>query len=339
MVPVKSDAENSAPLVSVIVPTYNRPHLIHDLVQSLWNQDFDYSKLEIIVSDDASTDDAPKVLLELAELSPCPMKILLHTQNRGPAATRNRGVAEAKGEFLAFVDTDCRVDPKWLRNLLACFEDNVAFVAGAVLNKPEQKIIFLSRHRPGVAAEHPTYPTENIMYRHSVWKELGGFNEGLCFRNFLGRPNECADVDLAWRVLEKGYEHRFCAEAPVYHEVERQGLKNWLAEPFRLFVVPELVRRHPKLRQRLLYRSLFFYPGSVRFYVACLMIPIIFYFFHFWGILAVVGGFLLLRLLKRRLIDHKSSYSMTEWLLLAVRQIVMSAGLVYGSVRFRCLVL
>ena len=77
----------------------------------------------------------------------------------------------------------------------------------------------------------------------------------------------------------------------------------------------------------------------MRFYVACLMIPIIFYFFHFWGILAVVGGFLLLRLLKRRLIDHKSSYSMTEWLLLAVRQIVMSAGLVYGSVRFRCLVL
>jgi hypothetical protein len=226
-----------------------------------------------------------------------------------------------------------------LSALLAGFEENVAFVAGAVLNKPEQKIIFLSRHRPGIAVEHATYPTENIMYRHSVWKEFGGFDERLCYRNLLGRPNECADVDLAWRILEGGHRHKFRADAIVYHEVEPQRLKNWLAEPFRLFVVPELVRRHPRLRERLLYKRLFFYPGSVRFYMACLILPIGFVLFRFWGVLAILLGFVLLRILKRTLIDRKSSYSTAEWLLLAVRQAVMSAGLVYGSVRFRCLVL
>ena len=339
MLDTKSNEADLTPLVSIIVPAHRRPALLIDLIQSLWKLDFDYSRLEIVVCDDASPDDVPQILLAMAEQSPCPMKVVLEKQNRGPTGTRNRAVAIALGEFLAFVDADCRVDPQWLRCLLASFELDVAFVAGAVLNKPEQKIIFLSRHRPGVAVEHPTYPTENIMYRHSVWKEFGGFNENLCFRNLLGRPNECADVDLAWRILEKGYRHKFCAEAIVYHEVEPQGLKNWLAEPFRLFVVPELVRRHPQLRDRLLYKRMFFYPGSVRFYLACLLLPIAFMVFRFWGLLAIVLGFVVLRLLKRLLIDRKSSYSPVQWLLLAIRQTVMSAGLIYGSVRFRCLVL
>jgi glycosyltransferase involved in cell wall biosynthesis len=339
MIPVNSSDAVAAPLVSIVIPCYNRPVLSVDLIHSLWKLDFDFTRLEIIVCDNASVDDTPKVLLALAEQSPCPMKVLFNATDRGPAGARNRAVQEARGEFLAFVDTDCRVDPQWLHRLLGSFEDKVAFVAGAVLNKPEQKIVFFSRLKPGVAQEHPTYPTENIMYRHSIWKQFSGFDEKLCFKTFLGMPVECADVDLAWRVLEAGHEHRFCAEAIIYHEIERQKLKMWLAEPFRLWVVPALVRRHPQLRDRLLYKGLFFYPGSVRFYVACLLLPIALVVFKFWGALAIVLGFLLLRLLKRTLIDHKPSYSPTQWLLLLVRQLVMSAGLVYGSVRFRCLVL
>jgi len=339
MTPVNSGDALAAPLVSIVIPCYNRPVLSVDLIHSLWNLDFDFTLLEIIVCDNASIDDTPKVLLALAEQSPCPMKVLFNATDRGPAGARNRAVQEARGEFLAFVDTDCRVHPQWLNRLLGSFDDKVAFVAGAVLNKPEQKIVFFSRLKPGVAQEHPTYPTENIMYRHSIWKQFGGFDERLCFRNILGRPNECADVDLAWRILEAGFERRFCADAIVYHEVEPQKLKNWLAEPFRLFVVPALVRRHPRLRERMLYRRFFFYPGSIRFYVACLLLPVAFYFLHFWGVLAVALGFLLLRLLKRTLVDRKSSYSTAQWLLLLGRQLVMSSALIYGSIRFRCLVL
>jgi glycosyltransferase involved in cell wall biosynthesis len=331
--------QDPVPLVSIVIPAHKRSALAVDLIHSLWMLDFDFSQLEIVVCDDASTDETPQILRALAEQSPCPMKVIFNTRNCGPAGARNLAVQVARGEFLAFVDTDCRVDPQWLRRLLGSFEDNVAFVAGAILNKPEQKIVFFSRHRPGVAQEHPSYPTENIMYRHSIWKQFGGFDERLCFRNILGRPNECADVDLAWRILEAGFERRFCADAIVYHEVEPQKLKNWLAEPFRLFVVPALVRRHPRLRERMLYRRFFFYPGSIRFYVACLLLPVAFYFLHFWGVLAVALGFLLLRLLKRTLVDRKSSYSTAQWLLLLGRQLVMSSALIYGSIRFRCLVL
>jgi glycosyltransferase involved in cell wall biosynthesis len=328
-----------APAVSVIIPVYNRPRTVKELIESIWELDFDLSKIEIVAADDRSADDTPRVLSELQRMSPCRFLIHRMERNGGPVAARNAAVLRSGGAYLAFTDSDCRVEKKWLRNSLACFAPDVAFVAGAVLNKPEQPVSFFARMRPGVAAEHASYPAENIVFRRDVLLEMGGFDERLCFRSVMSRVNECADTDLAWRVLDKGYRHRFCAEAVVYHEVERQRPLNWIVEPVRLFVVPLIVRRHPESRARLLYRKLFWYPGSVRFYIACVTLPVALALFGWKGPLIVVFGFWLLRVLIRAVPRRKPSYSLLQWGCLALRQAAMSAALIYGSIRFRCLVL
>jgi glycosyltransferase involved in cell wall biosynthesis len=336
---IADTADAGTPVVSVIVPVYNRPRTVKELIESIWELDFDLSKVEIVASDDGSTDGTPRVLSELRQKSPCRFIIHRMERNRGPVAARNAAVKRSGGDWLAFTDSDCRVDRHWLRNSMACFAPDVAFVAGAVLNKPEQAIPFFARMRPGVAAEHASYPTENIIYRRDVLLEMGGFDEKLCFRAVMSRVNECADTDLAWRVIERGYRPCFCADAVVYHEVERQRPLNWIVEPMRLFVVPLIVKRHPETRAKLLYRKLFWYPGSVRFYIACLALPVAFVLFGWKGSAIVVAGFWLLRVLIRLFPPRQAGYPLWQWGFLALRQAAMSAGLIYGSIRFRCLVL
>ena len=93
------DADVHQPLVSVIIPVFNGAHFLHDAVASVLSQH--YSQAEIIVVDDGSTDDL------LSAISDLPVEVrLLKQENCGPASARNRGIRDAGGEFLAFLDVD-----------------------------------------------------------------------------------------------------------------------------------------------------------------------------------------------------------------------------------------
>jgi glycosyltransferase involved in cell wall biosynthesis len=84
---------------TIVIPTYNRAHLLARTLESVWGQRFpDY---EVIVVDDGSNDGTQKYLQEVSN------KIRLITQaNRGPGAARNAGVREARGEYVALLDSD-----------------------------------------------------------------------------------------------------------------------------------------------------------------------------------------------------------------------------------------
>ena len=84
---------------SVIIPTYNRGAILAEAIASVLAQDC--PDLELIVVDDGSTDDT-RAMLERR----FPQAIYLHQTNRGPAAARNRGVAAARGDYIAFLDSD-----------------------------------------------------------------------------------------------------------------------------------------------------------------------------------------------------------------------------------------
>lgn len=85
--------------VSVIIPTYNRAKFIKDAIESVLNQT--YKNFEIIVIDDGSTDNTREILAQYGK------KIKVLTQeNKGAPAARNKGIREAKGEYLAFLDSD-----------------------------------------------------------------------------------------------------------------------------------------------------------------------------------------------------------------------------------------
>lgn len=90
---------NARPLVSVIIPTYNRAGLIGEAIENVLQQT--YANIELIVVDDGSTDDTQSVLRSYGS------RIRWTAQeNTGPAAARNRGIAMAKGEIIAFQDSD-----------------------------------------------------------------------------------------------------------------------------------------------------------------------------------------------------------------------------------------
>src|SRR5262249_25220663 len=87
------------PLVSVVIATYNSSRFIAQAVQSVLEQT--YRPVEIVVVDDGSNDDTAEVLACYRD-----RVRYVYQDNRGPAAARNRGIAEANGELLAFLDAD-----------------------------------------------------------------------------------------------------------------------------------------------------------------------------------------------------------------------------------------
>lgn len=93
-------------LVSVVVPTHNRPALLARALRSACHQT--YRDLEIIVVDDASRDDTAGVVQALGDSR---IRYLRHETNRGGAATRNTGIRAARGEYMAFLDDDDMWEP------------------------------------------------------------------------------------------------------------------------------------------------------------------------------------------------------------------------------------
>jgi glycosyltransferase involved in cell wall biosynthesis len=89
------------PLVSCIIPTYNRAHIVGRAIQSVLNQT--YKNIEVIVVDDGSQDNTQEVVLSIKDERV--RYIRLH-RNFGAAFARNIGIANARGEFVAFLDSD-----------------------------------------------------------------------------------------------------------------------------------------------------------------------------------------------------------------------------------------
>ena len=99
----KQTSDNPMPMnsVSVIIPTYNRAHLVGEAIESVLNQDIEDCSLEIIVVDDGSVDDTRTVVAQFGQ-----DVRYVYQENQGVGAARNRGLEEASGEWLAFLDSD-----------------------------------------------------------------------------------------------------------------------------------------------------------------------------------------------------------------------------------------
>lgn len=108
-------------MISVILPTYNRAELLPRAVQSVLAQT--HRDLELIVVDDASTDDTARVMAEIGDPR---VRYIRQEENRGACAARNRGVAEARGEYIAFQDSDDTWAADKLEKQLHCLKETGA---------------------------------------------------------------------------------------------------------------------------------------------------------------------------------------------------------------------
>jgi glycosyltransferase involved in cell wall biosynthesis len=179
--------ENS-PLVTVVIPCYKQAHFLGESIESVLSQT--YRNFEIIVVDDGSPDNTSEVASRYDEVR------LIRQENRGLAGARNRGLAEAKGEHLIFLDADDRLLPEALevgvRELEA--RPQCALVAGyhrpiepdgSPLGEESQLAGTQRRPRPPRDIGGDIYLTilsrkyhimpGTVMYRRSVFESVGEF--------------------------------------------------------------------------------------------------------------------------------------------------------------------
>jgi len=103
------------PTVSVIIPAYNSSRTLRACLEAVYRQR--HPVTEVIVVDDASTDDTRAIAAEF------PCRLLVADRNAGPAASRNRGIRASHGELLFFVDSDCAPEPDALANAVGVLAD------------------------------------------------------------------------------------------------------------------------------------------------------------------------------------------------------------------------
>lgn len=100
-------------MVSIIVPVYNVENYLRECVDSILNQT--YKNFELLLVDDGSKDSSPAICDEYAQKDS--RVVVIHKENEGPSLTRNRGIDEAKGEFIVFVDSDDLILPEMLEKM------------------------------------------------------------------------------------------------------------------------------------------------------------------------------------------------------------------------------
>ncbi|MFA9376694.1 MAG: glycosyltransferase family 2 protein [Lachnotalea sp.] len=112
-------------LVSVIVPIYNVENYIRRCINSIINQN--YTNLEIILVDDESPDKCPEICEEYRDIDKR-IKVI-HQKNAGLSGARNAGIKVAKGEYIAFVDSDDFIDAEFIRILYQAIKDTKSDIA------------------------------------------------------------------------------------------------------------------------------------------------------------------------------------------------------------------
>jgi GT2 family glycosyltransferase len=198
------------PKVSVVVCAYNAESTLAACLDSL--QQLRYPAYEIVVVDDGSTDRTGQIADTYEGI------YVIHQENKGLSAARNVGIAASTGEIVAFTDSDCVVDPDWLHYLVATFlSSGQAAVGGPNLPPPEDSLVATCvAASPGgplhvllndEEAEH--IPGCNMAFRREVLEEVGGFDP---IYRAAGD-----DVDLCWRLQERGYRIAFSPAAMVWH--------------------------------------------------------------------------------------------------------------------------
>lgn len=240
----KGGPPDAEPLVSVIVPTFNRSDLLKDTLSALTEQDMPLGTYEVIVVDNASTDDTVSLLVQTAAASPVPFTGIRSTRNRGPACSRNAGILHARGKIVAFTDSDCVPTQWWLRSIVAAFDEGAGAVQGRTVAHPAQAQP-LFNHFIETLEFDASYSTSNVAYLREAVIGAGGFDPGCSYWE---------DVDLGWRVHRGGWRTVFSEDALVYHQVLRLSAMGWILNAWRYHVWPAKAARYPEFGRYLFLR-------------------------------------------------------------------------------------
>ncbi|WP_281223032.1 glycosyltransferase family 2 protein [Photobacterium sanguinicancri] len=191
-------------LVSIVTPTYNSEKYIRETFQSISEQS--YSNWEWVVTDDCSTDNTFKVLLELS-LIDSRVKLFKNDINSGAALTRNKSISESSGDFVAFLDSDDLWDKNKLKEQLDFMQSkgaNFSFTSFEIIDE------FGVKTGSYVDKDHVTTVTYGEMLRKKATLGCSTVILRKSFFNDIFMPNIRTGQDYAlWLKLLKETNHAF----------------------------------------------------------------------------------------------------------------------------------
>jgi len=222
------DAEPS--IISVIVATRNRARSLERLLASLDAQRPPPAPFEIVVADNGSSDETPRLLAEWRRAGRA--RSVVRVPEPGKSRAANSAIAASRGELLAFVDDDVVADRRWLVEIWDYFARNDCAAAQGAVDWPEE-----ARADPRLRDDLEKYGTivrvhqsperpsqrltgANMVLRRHAFNVVGGFNEKLG----PGAAGASEDTELGQRILAVGGWIGYVERARVTHEVDPSRL-------------------------------------------------------------------------------------------------------------------
>lgn len=229
-----------SPVVSVVICTHNRVQNLRDAVDSILSQGVSEQFFELLVVDNASTDATREFVSTRAVRTPN-LKYCLEPVI-GLSRARNRGLTEAKGQYVAYIDDDAIADPGWLAHIPSAFEaggSDVGCVAGKISpiwDAPRPAwlhdallgyVTINDFSSAGCRLGENQYPYgANVIYRRDVLLQVGGFSPRLGRKGTSLLSNEEVLLDHSLKTL--GYSTYYDPRVSVRHHVPAARLtKRW----------------------------------------------------------------------------------------------------------------
>jgi len=198
------------PMVSVVICAYNAERTMLPCLESL--RKLDYPNFEVIIVDDGSSDRTAEISMDFPEFR------LIRQPNKGLSVARNVGLHAARGDLIAYTDSDCVVDPHWLTLMVRALTEKNFDGCGGPNYAPHEDgwVEACCAASPGApchvltaddVAEH--LAGCNMVFTKAALLKVGGFDP-----QFTSAGD---DVDVCWRILDSGMRLGFCPSAFVWH--------------------------------------------------------------------------------------------------------------------------
>ena len=225
------------PLLTIIIPTFNRADFLKESIHSVLSQTF--TDFELIVVDDGSTDHTRDVTLEFPKV-----RYVACTENSGVSHARNLGIGMAGGRYICFLDSDdlwtqnkLETQIRWMESHVdcqVCYTDEIWIRKGVRVNP-------MNKHRKYSGDIFPhclplcIVSPSSVLMRSSLFDEVGLFDEDLPV---------CEDYDL-WLRISLKYPVHFIEEKLIVkqggHE-DQLSTKYWGMDRFRVYVLEKLLK-------------------------------------------------------------------------------------------------
>jgi GT2 family glycosyltransferase len=215
---------------SIIIPVYNRPDELNDLLLSISEQDF-IDDFQVIVVEDGSTETSENVVKEFSS------KLLItyfFKENSGPGDSRNYGMERANGNYFIILDSDCILPKHYLKEVYKKLQNDFTDAYGGADASDSS---FTNIQKTISYAMTSVLTTGGIRGNKNVKKfQPRSFNMGISKQAFktvkgFSKMNYGEDIDLTLRLWENNFETQFIENAFVYHK-RRTNWKSFFKQTF-----------------------------------------------------------------------------------------------------------